>query len=142
MHRMKKHIRRVAAVLLAAALIAGCRWYFRREPEAVQTGSWGLSFPEEGSTPVGNATPEELAKYDAAFVGVPVRARGATFQQYVQNLKVWSNVADVQTGDRGRGFIEFWPNTYGPGNNKNVTGASGSNYDFGDQMTSGNYGCM
>ena len=71
MHRMKKHIRRVAAVLLAAALIAGCRWYFRREPEAVQTGSWGLSFPEEGSTPVGNATPEELAKYDAAFVGDP-----------------------------------------------------------------------
>ena len=79
---------------------------------------------------------------NAAFIGIPVRARGKTFQQYVQNLKVWSNVAGVQTGDRGQGFIEFWPNTYGPNNNKGVTGASNSNYDFGDQMTSGNYGCM
>ena len=28
-------------------------------------GNWGLSFQEEGKTPVGNATFEELAKYDA-----------------------------------------------------------------------------
>lgn len=33
------------------------------------TGSWGLSFPTEGQTPVGNAAPETLAGYDAAFVG-------------------------------------------------------------------------
>ena len=78
---------------------------------------------------------------DAAFVGVPVRARGATFQQYVQNLKVWSNASGVQTGERGQGFIEFWPNTYNGNNAKNVPGATG-NCDFGDQMTSGNYGCM
>ncbi len=79
---------------------------------------------------------------DAAFLGVPVRARGKTFQQYVQNLKVWSNVPGVQTGDRGLGFIEFWPNTYNTGNAKNVPGASGSLYDFGDQMSNGNYGSM
>ena len=78
---------------------------------------------------------------DAAFVGVPVRARGRTFQQYVQNLKVWSNASGVQTGERGQGFIEFWPNTYNGTNAKNVPGATG-NCDFGDQMTSGNYGCM
>ena len=78
---------------------------------------------------------------DAAFVGVPVRARGAAFQQYVQNLKVWSNASGVQTGERGQGFIEFWPNTYNGTNAKNVPGATG-NCDFGDQMTSGNYGCM
>ena len=30
-------------------------------------GNWGLSFQEEGETPVGNATFEELAKYDASY---------------------------------------------------------------------------
>ena len=31
--------------------------------------NWGLAFPAEGRTPVGNATAEELAKYDAWYVG-------------------------------------------------------------------------
>ena len=31
--------------------------------------NWGLAFPAEGETPVGNATAEELAKYDAWYVG-------------------------------------------------------------------------
>ena len=30
-------------------------------------GNWGLSFQDEGKTPVGNATFEELAKYDAFY---------------------------------------------------------------------------
>ena len=30
-------------------------------------GNWGLNFQEEGKTPVGNATFEELAKYDAFY---------------------------------------------------------------------------
>ncbi len=30
-------------------------------------GSWGLSFPEDGELPVGNATIEELAQYDAYY---------------------------------------------------------------------------
>lgn len=30
-------------------------------------GSWGLSFPETGQTPVGNAAMEELARYDAWY---------------------------------------------------------------------------
>ena len=38
-------------------------------PKAIQTGSWGLSFPKEGETPVGNATREQLAQYDAVYVG-------------------------------------------------------------------------
>lgn len=36
---------------------------------AVQTGSWGLSFRSEGSTPVGTASQQALAHYDAAFIG-------------------------------------------------------------------------
>ena len=31
--------------------------------------NWGLSFPNEGQPPVGNATVEELARYDAWFLG-------------------------------------------------------------------------
>ena len=31
--------------------------------------NWGLSFPVEGEPPVGNATAEELAQYDASYVG-------------------------------------------------------------------------
>ncbi|HIV12329.1 MAG TPA: polysaccharide deacetylase family protein [Candidatus Pullilachnospira stercoravium] len=30
--------------------------------------NWGLSFQEEGKAPVGNASPEELARYNATFV--------------------------------------------------------------------------
>lgn len=32
-------------------------------------GNWGLSFPTPGQAPVGNATREELAKYDAWYLG-------------------------------------------------------------------------
>lgn len=39
------------------------------EAEAIEAASWGLSFPKEGACPVGNATREELAAYDAAYVG-------------------------------------------------------------------------
>ena len=40
-------------------------------PAAVpaSAGNWGLSFPAEGQAPVGNATREELAKYDAWYLG-------------------------------------------------------------------------
>ncbi len=31
--------------------------------------NWGLSFPNEGQSPVGNASAEELAEYDAWFLG-------------------------------------------------------------------------
>lgn len=36
---------------------------------AIETGSWGLSFRTEGQPPVGNATAEALAQYDAAYMG-------------------------------------------------------------------------
>ena len=40
-------------------------------PAAVpaSTDNWGLSFPNEGQSPVGNATVEELAQYDAYYLG-------------------------------------------------------------------------
>lgn len=36
---------------------------------ALETGSWGLSFSAEGAPPAGPASSEELAKYDAAYIG-------------------------------------------------------------------------
>ena len=37
--------------------------------DALQAGSWGLSFRTEGAPPVGNAGPAQLAQYDAAYLG-------------------------------------------------------------------------
>lgn len=47
-------------------LTAGIR---SRVEQTLPVGAWGLSFPTEGESPVGNATPEQLAEYGAAFLG-------------------------------------------------------------------------
>ena len=36
---------------------------------ALETGSWGLSFRQEGMPPIGNAGKDQLARYDAAYIG-------------------------------------------------------------------------
>ena len=35
----------------------------------LQTGSWGLSFRQEGAAPIGNAGVDQLKAYDAAYIG-------------------------------------------------------------------------
>ena len=54
----------VLAVLLAlggaAAVLGG---------QALETGSWGLSFRQEGMPPMGNADGAHLARYDGAYLG-------------------------------------------------------------------------
>ena len=73
---------------------------------------------------------------DPAKIGIPTIQSGATFQQNVKNMNVFSNVKDVVTGTcLAGGNIEFWPNHYAPANSANVPNASGKNYDFGDQMS-------
>ncbi len=49
-----------AALVLSVAQFAG---------RTLQTGAWGLSFRQEGQTPIGPAGAAELARYDAAYVG-------------------------------------------------------------------------
>lgn len=69
---MKKFWRRLLPMVLLtafAAAIVGTT--FVREQRALPSGSWGLSFPQEGCTPVGNTSAERLAEYDAAYVGDP-----------------------------------------------------------------------
>lgn len=36
---------------------------------ALETGSWGLSFRQEGQPPIGNAGVDQLKRYDAAYIG-------------------------------------------------------------------------
>lgn len=50
----------LAAVLLTLGLLTG---------KAVETGSWGLSFPAEGQPPRGPADQRTLSGYDAAYLG-------------------------------------------------------------------------
>ena len=48
------------AVTVAAAV------FFR---SALPTGSWGLSFRQEGTAPIGNAGVDQLKRYDAVYIG-------------------------------------------------------------------------
>lgn len=71
------------ALIVTAALVlflAGSLWLAGRREDTAQpavspaavpasTDNWGLSFQTEGAAPVGNATAEELAKYDAWYLG-------------------------------------------------------------------------
>lgn len=56
-----------ALVICCVTVLAIMRLGDRRE--SLPVGSWGLSFQQEGQAPVGNATQDQLAQYDAAFVG-------------------------------------------------------------------------
>ena len=48
------------AVLLAVGIFRG---------SALPTGSWGLSFRQEGQPPLGNAGADQLRQFDAAYIG-------------------------------------------------------------------------
>ena len=67
--------RHAALLALPCLLLAGVL-YYRAQPLPAAapavipvSGDWGLSFPTEGESPVGNATAEELARYDAWYLG-------------------------------------------------------------------------
>ena len=54
----------IGAMVLALMLGVWLFW-----PEAVETGSWGLSFRAQGQPPVGPANAAALRQYDAAYLG-------------------------------------------------------------------------
>jgi len=73
---------------------------------------------------------------DINKVGIPDVSTGARFQQRIAAMNVHSNVEGLATGiGLDGGNIEFWTSNYGPTNAANIPGASGSVFDFGDQMT-------
>ncbi|MBR2310609.1 MAG: polysaccharide deacetylase family protein [Oscillospiraceae bacterium] len=49
-----------AAVAVAVTVFSG---------SALETASWGLSFRQEGAPPIGSAGKDQLAKYDAVYMG-------------------------------------------------------------------------
>lgn len=68
----------LAGLALCLVLAAAICYYHAQQPLSpaagpaaipASTDNWGLSFPEEGQSPVGNASPEELANYNARFLG-------------------------------------------------------------------------
>ena len=79
---------------------------------------------------------------DASKIALPTAKSGAVFQQYVTNVKVWSNVPTVTPGEKERGNIEFWPSNYGGNPKLGVPGAT-SAFDVDDTRdVNGNFGCM
>ena len=68
----------LAGLALCLVLAAAICYYHAQQPLSpaagpaaipASTDNWGLSFPEEGQSPVGNASSEELANYNARFLG-------------------------------------------------------------------------
>ena len=63
---MRKRDLLIAAAALVIAVVVGL---YVLQRSTIETGSWGLSFRQEGAPPIGNAQPTELKQYDAAFLG-------------------------------------------------------------------------
>ena len=69
----KKLIGAALCLIIVAAAVISWIGFSNRDDGAVEAAAsndnWGLSFQEEGKTPVGNATPEFLKQYTAYFCG-------------------------------------------------------------------------
>ena len=63
---MRKRDLWILAAAFAAA-IGTAVWIFFSS--TLPTGSWGLSFRQEGMPPIGNAGVDQLRQYDAAYIG-------------------------------------------------------------------------
>ena len=73
---MLQRIRTIALLLLPCLFLAVMLYLQGKSIPAAapaiipaSADNWGLSFPNEGQSPVGNATAEDLAQYDAWFLG-------------------------------------------------------------------------
>ena len=60
-------------ILLGALALAVGAMLWIYLGSSLQTGSWGLSFRQEGAPPVGNAGQDQLRRYDAAYLGDTTR---------------------------------------------------------------------
>ena len=56
-------------LLFLALAVAGAAALWIFGSSAMPTGSWGLSFRQEGAAPIGNAGVDQLKQYDAAYIG-------------------------------------------------------------------------
>ena len=65
--------KRDIVILMVAIAIAFGVGFWVLAGSGIETGSWGLSFRQEGAPPIGNAGRDQLAAYDAAYLGDPAR---------------------------------------------------------------------
>ena len=56
-------------ILIFALALAAAAGIGVLQGTLLETGSWGLSFREPGTAPIGNAGVDQLKKYDAAYLG-------------------------------------------------------------------------
>ena len=61
--------KRDSVICFCAVALAVVLLLYALPSRAVETGSWGLSFQAQGQAPVGSASQEALAQYDAAYLG-------------------------------------------------------------------------
>ena len=61
--------KRDLVILIAALAVAVTVAVSIFSSSALETGSWGLSFRQEGAAPIGNAGVDQLRKFDAAYIG-------------------------------------------------------------------------
>ena len=71
--RKRQVLAGLGGILLAAGLLTGVliRSMQAAAPAVSADTNWGLSFQEEGKTPVGNASSEFLSQYGACYAGSP-----------------------------------------------------------------------
>ncbi len=75
-------------------------------------------------------------------VGVPVISTGATFQQVVSDMNVFSNNGDIVTGTGiDTGNIDFWHNCYAQTTGLGTLDGSDSAYDFDDKLQTNRPSC-
>ncbi|MFE2750156.1 sialate O-acetylesterase [Streptomyces scopuliridis] len=63
---------------------------------------------------------------------LPPTKSGHIVRQRVHDLNTASNVAGVPTATGGTGYLEMWPNSYGPANARQIHGSSTSTFDSDD----------
>ena len=66
--------KRSLALLAAVVAVMAAVFYYLPD-QALPTGSWGLSFQQQGVAPKGNATQDELTAFDAVFLGDTTQKR-------------------------------------------------------------------
>lgn len=61
--------RRDWIILFSAILFAAVGTFYIFHSSVIPTGSWGLSFRQDGAAPIGNAGRDQLKQYNAAYLG-------------------------------------------------------------------------
>lgn len=69
---MRKRDLLILLLAIAIAVAVSVSIFLR---SGIETGSWGLSFREEGVPPIGNAGKDQLKAYDAAYLGNPAEKK-------------------------------------------------------------------